>query len=84
MITFKNQLMKQQATQRMHSKGIPFRDWWECGCHRQTAFCHYERGELLVTDKLAHTTLGIPFHQQLTDEDIQIILRSVAPHTSDN
>lgn len=54
-------------------KGIESRFWWARGCHRQAAFRVCPRDTLPITDMLAESTLGLPFHTGLTAEDLDRI-----------
>lgn len=54
-------------------RGIETRRWWAAGCHRMPAYRHLTDRELVVTDRLASTTLGLPFFRRMTDGDISAI-----------
>src|SRR6185312_12152017 len=41
--------------------GVETRDWWGAGCHVHPAFAACPRGPLPVTERLARSTLGLPF-----------------------
>jgi dTDP-4-amino-4,6-dideoxygalactose transaminase len=40
---------------------IETRRWWSDGCHTHPAFAGCKRGDLSATDRLARSTLGLPF-----------------------
>lgn len=50
--------------------GIDTRRWWGHGCHRDAAFAEVRRSELPVTDRLAESSLGLPFSIDMTEEEI--------------
>jgi dTDP-4-amino-4,6-dideoxygalactose transaminase len=51
--------------------GIGTRQWWGAGCHSQAAFAACPHGELSVTDHLANTVLGLPFHLGVGAQDVK-------------
>jgi dTDP-4-amino-4,6-dideoxygalactose transaminase len=53
--------------------GIDTRRWWGMGCHRDTAFAGERRDDLSVTDRLAQSTLGLPFSIDLDAGEIDRI-----------
>ena len=46
---------------RMADRGVVTRRWWGGGCHTQPAFADQSRTALAVTERLAASTLGLPF-----------------------
>ena len=57
---------KSQLSSLLRKENIPYRDWWEMGCHRMRAFSHVPRENLTRTEFLASVTLGMPFHLRLS------------------
>jgi len=57
--------------------GVDTRRWWGRGCHLSPAFetCPYT--DLYATERLARSTLGLPFAIDLTPADIEHIARSL-------
>lgn len=51
--------------ERLRRRGIDSRAWWSRGIHRQAAFRDHPRSSLPVTEWLADSTLGLPFHADL-------------------
>lgn len=49
--------------------GIDTRRWWNDGCHAMPAYKHFSRDSLHQTEDLARTTLGLPLHPHLSNED---------------
>lgn len=54
----------------LEHRGIATRQWWGKGCHRTKAFENLPCPSLPETDRLARSTLGLPFAADLTDEAI--------------
>jgi dTDP-4-amino-4,6-dideoxygalactose transaminase len=52
---------------------IGWRHWWGMGCHTHPAFADLPSTDLPVTSGLAPRVLGVPFHEQLTDEQIDLV-----------
>ena len=75
-ITFSDPKCKAKALNRLRIMNIPFRDWWEDGCHKQQAFSKYDTGSLKNTKSISKKTLGIPFHKSMTIENIESIYKS--------
>jgi len=63
---------------RLRERGIDTRAWWSKGIHRQAAFLGYPRRPLPVTERLADSTLGLPFHADLTVADVVRVADAVA------
>jgi dTDP-4-amino-4,6-dideoxygalactose transaminase len=40
---------------------IQTRNWWESGCHKMSAYDHFDRKGLTNTDRISEQTLGLPF-----------------------
>ena len=55
---------------RLREDGIDTRQWWGGGCHTSTAFANDRREALPVTDRLAGSTLGLPFSIDMEDSEI--------------
>jgi dTDP-4-amino-4,6-dideoxygalactose transaminase len=53
--------------EQLAASGVETRDWWGAGCHVQPAFAHCPRGPLPVTDRLAASTLGLPYFIDLPE-----------------
>jgi dTDP-4-amino-4,6-dideoxygalactose transaminase len=58
---------------RLKTMGVETRRWWGDGCHNSPAFLECPRDELPVTDRLAASTIGLPFAVDLPAEDIEQI-----------
>lgn len=55
---------------RLAASGIDSRAWWGQGIHRHAAFADLSGPALPVTEHLARTTIGLPFHPDLTEGEI--------------
>ncbi len=49
--------------------GISQRNWWGSGCHQEAAFRNCARTALPQTEAWAQTSVGLPFHPDLSDGD---------------
>jgi dTDP-4-amino-4,6-dideoxygalactose transaminase len=65
----KNHKVKSDMVGAFQEANIMTRDWWGQGCHKMPAYAHVPFDDLSTTDQLAATSLGLPFHLQLTNED---------------
>lgn len=59
-------------------RGIQWRRWWSYGCHTHSVFRSVPRSELPITERVAFRTIGVPFHEFVTNEDIKEICSIVA------
>ncbi len=59
-----------EIAEALSSQGIDTRMWWGLGCHTSRAFADFPRAPLPVTEKLAASTLGLPYFAAMQDEDI--------------
>ena len=59
-----------QVTAILAEDGIDTRRWWDAGCHASPAFAHCRRDDLSVTDRLALSTIGLPFSVDLDADEI--------------
>lgn len=48
---------------------IQLREWWAQGCHEMPAYENVPRDFLTITREIASTTIGLPFHTSLENED---------------
>jgi dTDP-4-amino-4,6-dideoxygalactose transaminase len=74
------------AEQALAAEGIDTRRWWGVGCHRSPAFADCPHADLTATDRLARSTLGLPFAVDLGPDDArriaQALHRAVSPPTA--
>ena len=59
------------------AEGIETRRWWGAGCHLAPAFAGAPRTALPVTERLARSTIGLPFAVDMDDETIGRVSRAV-------
>jgi dTDP-4-amino-4,6-dideoxygalactose transaminase len=62
-----------QVEADLGTMGVETRRWWGDGCHRSPAFLQCPRDDLPVTERLAASTIGLPFAVDLPGEDIERI-----------
>jgi dTDP-4-amino-4,6-dideoxygalactose transaminase len=55
---------------RLNGIGAQWRRWWGLGTHRHPAFANLQRGALTVTERLAPRVIGVPFHEDLTEDQV--------------
>jgi len=58
----------------LHQQGIETRRWWGAGAHTQAATQEFPRCPLPVTEKLAASTIALPFYRDLADRDIERVV----------
>jgi dTDP-4-amino-4,6-dideoxygalactose transaminase len=73
----KNPIEKEILKVELNSNGVQHRDWWEHGSHKMHAYRNDYVTELPITDRLASTTLGLPFHYYLEERDWELIEKSL-------
>jgi dTDP-4-amino-4,6-dideoxygalactose transaminase len=56
-----------------HRAGVETRAWWGRGMHTHRAFAGYPRLALPTTERLAETTLGLPFYIDMTPEEVDTV-----------
>jgi dTDP-4-amino-4,6-dideoxygalactose transaminase len=65
---------KLEAKSRLETSGFETRDWWEGGCHTMPAFFDLPREDSLdKTNKLAQTSLGLPFGKSISKGEVSRI-----------
>lgn len=66
------------ARERLASAGVDTRAWWGEGLHREPAFADCPRDPLPAVERLAASTLGLPFALDLADAEIATISKALA------
>jgi dTDP-4-amino-4,6-dideoxygalactose transaminase len=56
---------------RLDAAAVQWRRWWGFGTHRHPAFLDVARHDLSVTEQLAPRVIGIPFHEGLTEAELE-------------
>lgn len=70
---------RNRAQEALTEAGIETRAWWSEGVHRMSTFADCHRlGQLIVTDRLASTTLGLPFFVDMKTSEIDLVCDIVA------
>lgn len=67
-----------EVARALADRGIATRRWWHAGCHRQPAFATVRRQPLPVTDRLAASVLGLPFHEGLDQRSVERVVDALA------
>lgn len=76
---FANADDRDRVREALTGMGIETRAWWSEGVHRMSTFAECQRREqLIVTDRLASTTLGLPFFVDMTTSEIDHVCEVVA------
>lgn len=60
------------------TSGFQTRRWWEYGCHQMPAFSNRNKFPLPKTERIAETTLGLPFHLFMGSQEFDIIHSALA------
>ena len=69
-----SEAMKLEAKLRLENGGFETRDWWEAGCHTMPAFFDLPREDALhTTNKLARTSLGLPYGVGISADEVRSI-----------
>jgi len=77
-VRFADGAVRNHVRDALYQSGIETRAWWSEGVHRMETFADCpRREELLVTDNLASTTLGLPFFIDMTDTQIDAVVRTI-------
>ena len=64
---------EQTIIERLQSRGIETRRWWQSGVHMQRAYRDLPRDPVPITDELAKRVFGLPFFHDLTDEQLATV-----------
>lgn len=68
----------------MAGEGVPTRAWWSRGCHREPAFAGVGATALPATERLAASTLGLPYAAAMDEAEVaraaSALIRAVDAH----
>ena len=67
-VKFNNSEQKAIIKKWMEKSKISTRDWWNSGCHNMPAYKTIQFKSLDNTNQAFSTSLGLPFHHELTEE----------------
>ena len=67
-----------EVAARLAQMGIETRRWWANGCHAQSAFAGCPVADLPVTRDLARRALGLPFHLDVGQREINVVVGALA------
>lgn len=68
---------KKELQSFLLEKNIDSRDWWSAGAAKMHAYQGCKSKELRVTNILAATTIGLPFHLDLSSKDLARITQAL-------
>lgn len=57
--------------------GIMWRRWWGDGVHTHPAFASVPRADLTVSERVAYRTIGVPFHEKLTQDQVALVCQAI-------
>jgi dTDP-4-amino-4,6-dideoxygalactose transaminase len=69
------------AEHRLKAAGIETRRWWGAGAHEHPVTLAFPRAQLSATERLAQSTLAVPFHRELEPAAIQKIGQTILAAT---
>jgi dTDP-4-amino-4,6-dideoxygalactose transaminase len=59
---------------RLNKNQVEWRRWWGMGSHRHPAFADFPKADLSRTDALANRVIGLPFHDGLSEDEIDRVV----------
>jgi dTDP-4-amino-4,6-dideoxygalactose transaminase len=69
---------------RLRSAKVETRRWWSGGAHAHQSTRHCPRTALPVTERLARSTIAVPFSRDLTPGDIDRVVEACCPPAMDD
>ncbi|MBN9319497.1 MAG: DegT/DnrJ/EryC1/StrS family aminotransferase, partial [Caulobacterales bacterium] len=54
----------------LRALGVDTRRWWALGCRRARAFIGMPQADLSVTERLAGSTIGLPYYSDMTQDEV--------------
>ncbi|SAK44063.1 transferase [Caballeronia catudaia] len=63
------------TAKRLDEAQVEWRRWWGFGCHTHPAFADVPRADLTTTEAISQRVIGLPFHNLLSDADLDRIVR---------
>jgi dTDP-4-amino-4,6-dideoxygalactose transaminase len=70
--------------QVLGAAGVESRRWWDLGCHVSPAFSNCPRSDLTRTERLARSTIGLPFAIDLSSAQISRIVDGLSCALADH
>jgi dTDP-4-amino-4,6-dideoxygalactose transaminase len=70
-------LPSQTIIERLASRGVETRRWWQSGVHVQKAYCDFPRDPLPVTESLASHVFGLPFSHDLDESQLRRVVEAL-------
>jgi dTDP-4-amino-4,6-dideoxygalactose transaminase len=76
-VQFKDSFQKDRVIASLSLSGIPSREWWGRGCHKEPIF-ELSNISLPQTDYIASTSVGLPMHIGLSAKNLEEIKSALA------
>lgn len=70
--------MAEAAERSLNTEGVDTRRWWGMGCQTNPAFADCPRGDLVQTERLGGSVIGLPFSIDLDHEQISRVAAALA------
>jgi dTDP-4-amino-4,6-dideoxygalactose transaminase len=61
----------------LRAEGVDSRRWWGLGCHRSPAFQGLPNADLPVTERLAASTIGLPYYADMTQDEVERVAHAL-------
>lgn len=72
-LSYSNPELKVEIVKTFKKLNIETRDWWSRGLHNMPAFSKYNDKPFLITEKVADSSIGLPFFRDMKDSDFDKI-----------
>jgi len=72
-LSYSNPELKVEIVKTFKKLNIETRDWWSRGLHNMPAFPKYNDKHFPITEKVADSSLGLPFFRDMRDSDFDRI-----------
>lgn len=85
-IQLKNSQMRYGLQKYLKDLGIPAMVYYQKPMHLQKAFDNslYDDADYPNTNRLCDTVLSLPFHPYMSDEDIELVVKSIIEYVEEN
>jgi dTDP-4-amino-4,6-dideoxygalactose transaminase len=72
-LSYSNPELKVEIVKTFKKLNIETRDWWSRGLHNMPAFSKYNDKHFPITEKVADSSIGLPFFRDMKDSDFDRI-----------
>ncbi len=69
--------VRSDVQRELAAVGVETRLWWGEGAHKQPIFSAVRRTDLQATDAVARSTIGVPFYQELSKDQVQHVAHTI-------